>query len=320
MLKALLFSLTTALAAMATAQTNFVPNGSFEDTVDCYTFTQSTLLKAEHWRNPNTATPDVFDCDLERLCGIAMDPTSVNNPPGYYRPAYDGERFAGSYCWFGPGSSNTREYLMVKLTGTMEPGMAYEVGLHYVMPQNCRFAVDHIGVWFGPDSLFEATPNWLSVSPQVRLREQDSPYLTAAAWTALSDTFMAQGGERWMVIGNFDEADSVNGILINPDGLSVQSYYFMDMVHVELLGNPQGLLELIGGWQGSALWLRWPDGTRPDAVELFDMAGRLVLRNQAPMGEREILWDLPGLANGVYVVRVLQGMQQRTLKVIKGGE
>ena len=48
---------------------NLVPNGSFEDTVDCYVTTQCLLLEAVHWRNPNLATPDLYDCDTVRVCG-----------------------------------------------------------------------------------------------------------------------------------------------------------------------------------------------------------------------------------------------------------
>jgi hypothetical protein len=123
-----------------------------------------------------------------------------------------------------------------------------------------------------------------------------------------------------MIIGNFDEADSVNGILVNPEGLDPYAFYFIDEVHVETFGEPQGLADIMAGWQGSILWLRWPADAPLETVELFDMAGRRVFRSNGPLIDLQIQWELPGLANGVYVIRVLQGAQQRTLKVIKEGE
>lgn len=318
MLKALFLSLTLALAVMATAQTNLVPNGSFEDTVNCDMFTQCSLLKAEYWRNPNLSTPDVYDCDLDRLCGQAMDP--FNSPSGFYHPAFEGDRFSGGYYWYGPGSSNTREYLMVQLTEAMEAGLAYEVGLHYLLPTRFRFAVDHIGVWFGQDSLFQGTPNWLNVNPQVKLRDPVAEYLAEATWTALVDTFMAQGGETWMVIGNFDVAEAVSGSTVNPDALDPYAYYFIDLVRVELLDKPQAIADLIGGWQGTTLWLSWTKGSRPDIVELFDLAGCRVFSSQDGMSERDARWDLPSLANGIYLVRGIKDGWHQSIKVIKGGE
>lgn len=202
---------------------NLVPNPGFEDTVNCESFTPCTLLKAAHWRNPNTATPDVFDCDLDRSCGYAMDPNDINQPPGYYHAAYEGLRFAGGYYWYGVGSSNTRDYFMTLLAEPLQAQLSYSVRLRYLLPECYQFAIDHIGVWFGLDSVWEDTPNWLSVTPQARLRASSGgPWLSASEWMEVADTIIAGGGEQWIVIGNFDVADSVHGTTVNPDGL--QSY------------------------------------------------------------------------------------------------
>lgn len=319
MLKALFLPLMTlAIAAMATAQINLVPNGSFEDTVKCNTFTQCTLLKAEHWRNPNLATPDVFDCDLSRVCGYPMSPTSVDNPPGYYRPAYHGQRFAGGYYWYGPGSSNTREYLMVQLDHELQSNESYIVALHYVLPTNYRFALDHIGVWFGTDSLFASTTWWLPVAPQLRLRPANGGYLQAPEWTELTDTLHAQGGERWMVIGNFDPAQAVNGTMVNPEGLDPYAFYFIDQVTVVQLGHGQSVPELFGGWRYNELWLRWPNGIKPDLLQITDMAGRIVREAHSGFGDQGGQWELPVLAHGVYIVRASFGSQRMAIKVFKG--
>lgn len=319
MLKALLLPLMTlAPAAMATAQTNLVPNPSFEDTLSCNTFTQCTLLKAEHWRNPNLATPDVFDCDLSRECGITMDPTSVNNPPGYYRPAYQGQRFAGGYFWYGTGSSNTREYLMVQLSESLLVGQAYEVGLHYVLPTSYRYAVDHIGVWFGPDSLFASTSWWLPVSPQLRLRPTGGGFVQSPDWAELADTLHAQGGERWMIIGNFEEAADVVGATVNPDGLDPHAFYFIDQIRVVPLTQGQSVPDLVGGWQANLLWLRWPANLKPDAILLADMAGRIVLETSNGFEDTSGRWELPNLAQGAYIASADFGSHHVVVKVIKG--
>lgn len=303
MLRALLLSLISlALAAMATAQTNLVLNGSFEDTVFCTTSTQCTLLKAEHWYNPNTATPDVWDCDLDRLCGSAMQPTGPNAP--YFQLSQEGVRHAGIYLMLTPNGSS-RDYLMTKLTLPMLAGSAYEVSLWQVR-KRWRYAIDHIGVWFGQDSLFDATPNWLSVTPQIRLRHPESPYLLEGfVWEQLADTFVAAGGEQWMVIGNFDPLGAVDYIDLSPDGSPVSyAYHFIDQVAVEPIDEETGIAspQLNAAWQRDELWLQWPAEIHAEQLKLFDARGRLVHAERlAPSGQTHRVAWRPG-SNGVYLV------------------
>jgi len=303
MLRALLLSLISlALAAMATAQTNLVLNGSFEDTVFCATTTQCTLLKAEHWYNPNTATPDVWDCDLDRLCGSAMQPTGPNAP--YFQLSQAGERHAGIYLMLTPNGS-TRDYLMTKLSVPMVADVQYEVSLWQVR-MRWRYAIDHIGVWFGQDSLFDATPNWLSVTPQIRLRHPESPYLLEGfLWEQLADTFVAAGGEQWMVIGNFDPLGTVDYIDLSPDGSPVSyAYHFIDQVAVEPIAEETSIAspQLNARWQGDGLWLQWPTEFQAEQLQLFDARGRLVHAERlAPSGQTHRVAWRPG-SNGVYLV------------------
>ncbi|MCW5897972.1 MAG: T9SS type A sorting domain-containing protein [Flavobacteriales bacterium] len=297
---------TLALAMMATAQTNLVLNGSFEDTVFCSTPTQCTLLKAVGWYNPNTATPDVWDCDLDRICGSAMYPTGPNAP--YFQLSHEGDRHAGIYLMLTPNGS-TREYLMTRLSAPMVAGAGYEVSLWQVR-RRWRYAIDHIGVWFGQDSLFEATPNWLSVTPQMRLRHPESPYLLEGfVWEQLADTFVAQGGEQWMVIGNFDPLGTVDYIDLSPGGSPVSyAYHFIDQVAVRPIEKGTGIApaQLQTHWQGDGWWLRWPPDLRPDRVRLFDAAGRLVYEERitAHGGTLRLSW--PNGSQGIYLV-VLTG-------------
>lgn len=307
MLKALLLLLMNlALAAMAMAQ-NLVLNGSFEDTLNCEISTQCTLLKAKHWRNPNTATPDTWECDLDRACGSLMEPTGSNAP--YFQTSYDGSRHAGIYLWYGPGSSNTREYLMTQLEAPLDAGVEYTVSLWQVR-RRFRYAIDHIGAWFGPDSLFEATPNWLSVSPQVRLRHPVEPYLVEGDnWEQLADTFVAIGGEQWMVIGNFDPAGTVDGIDLSPEGSPVSyAYHFIDEVAVVPVETGTGIssAQLQIHRQSDGWWLQWPIDTFPDRLRIYDAIGQLICEERIGEHIAGHRIERPPCAPGVYVL-VLTG-------------
>lgn len=317
MLKTLLLSLMNlALAVMATAQ-NLVLNGSFEDTVDCDVVMSCVLPKALNWYNPTGCTPDLFDCDLERECGHAMDYPYWNG----FMLSQDGERHAGEYFWDGPHpNSFVREFMMAELSLAMVMGEAYEVSLWYSSRRPHQYGVDHIGIWFGPEAVQEDTIGPMSLVPQIRLQDPDNAYLgESEVWTRLVDTLVAQGGERWLVIGNFDPVGQVNGSLVNPDGFEGTCYYYIDNVvikHVPTTGMPE-----------RPLWNLWWNGTEwcignsafsgVVTVEVFDVSGASLFRGslRATGGSLAVGYDPP--TSGTYIMRIIGATSNSTVRFIK---
>lgn len=329
MLKALIPSLTNftarafswvlalALAAIATAQ-NLVVNPGFEDTVNCELTTQCTLLKAAHWYNPTLCTPDVYDCDLDRLCGMGMSDEGGFNLS--YQYAYEGTRHAGAYYWFGPGSSNTREYLGTRLSEPLVAGHLYEVSCYESRCRNFQYAIDHIGAWLGPDSLWQNTTWWLAQTPQLRLRDPDSEYLVEGEnWVRVSDTIVAAGGEQWLVMGNFDVADSVNGILAEPGGVNEPAYYYIDEVAVVDIGGTAGIADagLVTHWSAGSLIASWPPGFKPVMAMVFDPHGRLVQHQGIVPSALQQAMYLEALSSGVYILHITNGHQRMVTKFVK---
>lgn len=318
MLKALLLLLMNlALAAMATAQANLVRNGSFEDTTSC-DMSVIGIRKALHWYTANSATPDVWDADLDRECGYPLDPQGF--PGWWYIAPYEGLRHAGAYHWFGPGSSNTRDYIMTRLTSPLSSGMAYEVSLAVALRGTMQFAVDHIGVWLGTDSLYEPDPDWLNVNPQLKLRDPEQQYLMETeAWTQLKDTLLATGGEEWLVVGNFDVADSVDGISAFPDAINPYAYYYIDSIAVRLVESHVSIIEveLDAHWWADGLYLRWSTQERIADVRVFDTQGRVVAMKAVVPGVREAKLHSTSLAPGLYIVEVSGPYARACKRIIK---
>ncbi|MCB0782296.1 MAG: hypothetical protein KDB96_17200 [Flavobacteriales bacterium] len=295
---------------------NLVPNGSFEDTVDCYVTTQCRLLKAVHWRNPNLATPDLYDCDTVRVCGAPMTPDLGLA----YQPSLDGSRHAGAFFWYGPGGSNTREYLMVRLTDPLEPGATYEVSLSYSRRRFYhQLAVDHIGVWFGADSLFEPHPNVITATPQVRLTDPIEDHLTVGGeWVQLSDTFVAEGGERWMVIGNFDPPGSVDGIVVEPGGISATCYYYIDSVSVSVVaGTDIQELPPTVFWNGNGLMLHLGRLQGRIRLGIWSVNGQLIHSWQGMLNGPYHSMRVPALADGIYLLEAVSGDERRVVRFVK---
>ena len=73
------------------AQQNLVPNWSFEDTVNCSTWSYPTLI-CYPWFNPTISTPDYFT--TYPSCGINV----YTNLQGYQLPK-SGNAFSGLFCY-----------------------------------------------------------------------------------------------------------------------------------------------------------------------------------------------------------------------------
>lgn len=303
------------LAVMATAQ-NLVPNPSFEDTVNCAVPTQCTLLKARHWSNPTMSTPDVFDQDEQRLCGYAIPSAS-----GEYMPPEDGLRMAGAFFWDGPSGGDSRDYMLVPLATELVQGVHYQISLWYVRNRAFQAAVDHIGVWFGPDSAFEATTGPIDLLPQMQLRDPNGEYLaTGTEWTRLVDTLTATGGEAWMMIGNFDPQDSIQAIVADPGAPYTNCYYYIDNVAVEPLAG-SGIPELMDAsafWEGGNLVVRANDLSGAVRLDVLDALGRTLQRSALNFLDGRAELSVGVYPDGVYLIHLRSAEYESVVRLVKG--
>ncbi|MEZ4791051.1 MAG: hypothetical protein R2811_13650 [Flavobacteriales bacterium] len=305
-------------AAMAMAQNNLVPNPSFEDTTYCVGW-PPPQVEALHWHTANTATPDIWDCDLSNTCGYhLMDPNDPGIQQQGYKYAYDGDRFAGGYQWFGPGSSNTREYLSARLTQPLQAGVIYRVSMYCARPNGVNGAIEHIGAHFGPDSLYEQYPTTLPLVPQALLRSDAPGYLSDTAWVEVADTITATGNEAWITFGTFADADEVEGIWLGWGSYPPAVYYYMDLISVVALDG-QSVVEQ--GANGSTLLVQgadvvWNGGAVLDELVLVDGAGRVVrtLNGSGHQARHPLPSDL---ASGVYLAVARAGNDRYWVRFIR---
>jgi len=305
--RAIPLALVAALAVKATAQ-NLVPNPSFEDTARCNAEYDPVLLSAPPWFKPTTASSDIYDNDLEQLCGIAWDPANPDVQASGFQFARTGTRFAGAFHWFGANSSDSKDYFTVKLTEALIEQTAYDVSLYYSRADGYAFATDRISVFFGPDSFYVHDYRTLHVQPQVDLMDPNNEYLTNAEdWVLLTGSFVATGGERYMTIGSFLDSSQVNGTTA-PTGNLPYAYYYYDDIAVSPV-HQSGIdeLEFSGAvtGDGNLRLIGLSDGTY--VARLIDRIGRVIqefkqVRSMA--GHADIAIGDQGMAHGLYLVSV----------------
>lgn len=210
---------------------NLVRNGSFENTAGCPILATDLENITSPWTS-YFGTPDYF----HQSCGFPGDEATTNNAL-----PFDGEGFVGIDVYGDTGSAYRREYLHGELEEALEEDKYYRVTF-YVKPLNndaqaISYAINNLGAIL-TDSVMDSIPQErvYRVKPQVRTGD---PVATETYWTAICGIFKAQGGERFITIGNFNEDinTQVSPLLnaANPQ----RGYYLIDYVEVVPNDYPQ---------------------------------------------------------------------------------
>jgi len=311
-----LFFLVLGIAS-AQAQ-NLVPNPSFEDTTYCLGW-PPPQVEAIAWYTANTATPDIWNCDLEDPCGYhVMDPDDTGIQLQGYKYAYHGDRFAGGFQWYGPGSSNTRDYLSARLLEPMQAGTMYRVSMHCARPNGVNGAIDHIGVYFSPDSVHAPFSTTLPFEPQARLRSNADEYLVSTDWVEVADTITATGNEAWLIFGTFEDADLVDGIWLGWGSYPPAVYYYMDQISVVAIASQsvQGAVSMGQNLTVQGAEIVWANALVLDELILLDGAGRLV-RSLSVAGDRSRFPIPEELSSGAYTALAKSNDRRYWVRFIK---
>ncbi len=117
-------------------------------------------------------------------------------------------------CSFAGSRTNVRNTLKSPLVA----GRTYCVKFYINTSDVSAHSIDAIDAYFGGDELDTITKAHLPLSylsPQVSNPAYN--YLTdTVGWTAITGTFAAQGGEKYMVIGNLRSNIATNSVVSNP--------------------------------------------------------------------------------------------------------
>lgn len=199
------------------AQGNLVPNWSFEiHLID----NNSSLYNAPPWQQ--LASADLFNPTNGPVFGAPL------NIVGFQFALHDSS-YAGVEI-IATGIPNRREYVEVPLISELDSGGEYCV-LFYISPGGAyKYTADRVGALFVTDSIITCYGCLVNLAPQIEFTQGIVSDTTN--WTAVSGSFIANGNERYMVIGNF-YPDSVTTVqVINSSSTSWAAYFYIDAVSV----------------------------------------------------------------------------------------
>ena len=305
------FGLTTiaVLLCLSTkAQENLVPNPSFEENSGCPT-QKGWIWLAPPWEKVGGGGLMSYyhECGGE-CCAIPV----VFGGGGYARTGQACADIALLHnnhvlSFFVEGN-----FIGVELIMPLEAGKKYEVEFFLSLMDSMRFATRNIGVHFSEERPpFDIeVQGLLALEPQIRY---DGDFLIdKIGWMKVGGSFVAEGGEQYMIIGNFDgyyNSDTLNlyegGVIPNINSWELAAYFIDDVSVVKdttyFVGLEENETLQFGFWPNPAterITIK-TDGRKDRSVAFYDVAGKEVFSVALQQPKQAI--GIGHLPTGIYV-------------------
>lgn len=171
---------------------------------------------------------------------------SLRTNPSYSVPSNDaGYQFArtgSAYCGIYTYLKNSypiRQYIQSKLASALISNKKYRVAFYISLGDTLHAFNNSIGAYFAPDSLYTFSNFVVDAIPQVENNIENN-LNNKVEWTLVCDTFIANGGEKWITIGNFlnDSLSSISpldSVCSQPVAWGCGAYYYIDDISVTLI-------------------------------------------------------------------------------------
>ena len=229
-----LLIITIFWAVHSTAQ-NLVKNGSFEEYYFCPVMWQGNIDTCKNWFQPlKTSTSDWFnECAAWAANGGMGAPKNIFG----YQYARTGNGYAGiaGYLYRGPVYINQREYIETQLSEPLER-KRYCVRFFVSLADTVgRFAINNMSAYFTNDSVLSDGffLDYPFIEAQAQVSSPPNQYLNDYQnWMEISGSFVAQGGEKFLTIGNFKKDSNILIQIANPQVTFPSAYYYIDDVSV----------------------------------------------------------------------------------------
>lgn len=223
----------TSIGAFAQDAENLVPNGSFEST-DKEPKKIGSIENAVGWYSPTGARADLF-VPSKKVPDIDV-PLNIYGK----EDAKDGSNYAGIVA-FSYGDKMARTYLSAKLSVPMKKGTKYCVQFNVSLAEGSKYSCNQIGMNIGKKAF--GTEEKTSIIDKANILHPSNKIFNAAYnWEQVCETYEAEGGEKFITIGNFssneDTKNERNKKLtdIKVDQI-IAAYYYIDNVSITLIDD-----------------------------------------------------------------------------------
>ena len=209
---------------------NLVKNPSFEQYTKCPILPGTFNDFAKDWYGFSTGQSLYYNsCTL-------LDYNVPNANFGYQLP-HSGVAFANVLALYPNFDIDRRSYLEGFLTQDLVKNKLYCVNYFINLSDRSSGAITNIDLYLS-DTLLDYNNDvnvcLKGIEPQIKSKQIISD---SVGWTQISDIFKANGGEKFITIGNFVKREKTTAISFNPifSTLELFSYYYIEDVSVTAL-------------------------------------------------------------------------------------
>jgi hypothetical protein len=299
------------------AQYNLVPNPGFEQYDTCPQ--GSTNVRwAIGWSNPLIgSTPDYFNsCNTQfRTYGVPLNYT------GYQTP-HNGQAYA-DIITYAQGAQNPvfdtwREYLQSSLIDSLIGGVDYCIRFYVSACDSNAYVSNDIGIYFSRTEIRDSC-NYLNhpcrelpYSPQF-LNSATNDLNDRTGWISVEGSYLAIGGERYIIIGNFKDTSST--VAINTGWAThliyIYAQYYIDdvlitpcdsLIDVSEYRNPKGIniYSSIGSNEISV----YSESEFINSVIVYSVLGEMVATDKNIEPNHKLTLDISNLRSEFYLITV----------------
>ncbi len=211
---------------------NLVENGSFEN-LEGKLKALGCIDNAKPWMSPTGARADIF---------TPSKVLDINTPENKYgkEDAKDGTNYAG-IVGFSYGDAIPRTYIMAHLNSPLKKGMKYCVKFNLSLAELSKYASNKIGVKFS-EKQFGTDSKTSIIEKTDVLDGKDKIYNAVYNWDQVCGTYYAQGGEKFITIGNFTSNENTKSEKIKKDpkvkaAQVSAAYYYIDNITVSMISD-----------------------------------------------------------------------------------
>lgn len=228
-----LFSAVMTLPVLGQEDDNLVPNPSFEQ-VDGKVRRLGGIESANDWTSPTGAQADIF---ISKMDG---EDTGVPNNVYGKENAADGGNYAG-FIAFSYNDKEDRTYLSVKLSEPLRKGIKYCVKFKISLAEASSYASNNIAVNLSKRKFNYDEPR--TIIDKAHIQDVDNKIFNARFnWDEICGTFDAEGGEKFLTIGNFKSNGETEYERMRKDPKMrirqiYSAYYYVDDVSVRIVEN-----------------------------------------------------------------------------------
>jgi OmpA-OmpF porin, OOP family len=218
------------LPFMVQAQ-NLVLNPDFE-IYHCDSWNISSIEDCNNWTTPTMSSPDYFNNSCLKSKTAAI-------PQMYwgYQLPQSGNAYIGiiayDYRKHSAGEAGA-EYIQGSLSEPLKANEKYTVAFYVSLAECSKLALENLGLYFSEKPTKEKTVDLLKRTPQVTSHANLSD---TAKWIGINETYIANGNEKYFIIGCFTNGKKVKFKKVSPSKYIEDprdyAYYYIDNVMIK---------------------------------------------------------------------------------------